>query len=262
MSMKVAIALAYYKRPKIVLNALNSIKELNYDNWHLFFIDDSGDESFRSVLSNFGLPKEKYTYVPILDSDEKKISQGGSRHGHFINNVYYDENYDIGVTLCDDDALFPNYLNDLDKFYTKNKDCHWTYCKVLFYNPNIESYKDSTFDPKNKTLNTWTLNYHTTDIAPSCKVDGAQVSFRLSTFRKLNIKYPSPQTRDCDRSVFEQLQYYLGATCKNLNAFGQYKGWFEDQLGYRHKMTNTDYLSDTSWEKEYLSWIDNSKNNQ
>lgn len=256
MNLKIAIALAYYKRPNIVLNALQSIKEIDYDNWHLFFIDDSGDDAFKDTLDKFGLSKEKYTYVPIFDSDDVKIKQGGSRHGEFINKVYHDGDFDIGITLCDDDAIFKDYLKTLNKFYTSNPKEVWAYCHVKFFNPEIESYKDAQLVPWDKTLNTSDLNQFTTRIAPSCRVDGAQVSFRLSTLRQLGIKYPSPRNRDCDRAIFEQLQRYFGASCPFVGCYGQYKGWFKNQLGYRHKVENTDYVTGTSWEKEYLNWID------
>jgi len=54
MNLKFLIVLVYYKRPKIVLNALESIKNLSYENWQLDFIDDSGDDAFRETLFNFG----------------------------------------------------------------------------------------------------------------------------------------------------------------------------------------------------------------
>lgn len=253
MSLKFAICLAYYKRPKIVLNALNSIKELKYDNWHLYFVDDSGNEDFKEKLFSFGISKDKITYIPIMDSDEKKISQGGSRHGHFINEAYKNSDCDIGITLCDDDALFADYLNKLNKFYANN-DKAWGYCHVKFYNPEKEEYKSAKLIPDEKELNTWTLNSYNVPIYPSCKVDGAQVSFNLHYLRKFNLWYPSPQTRDCDRSMFEKCFPVFGP-CHFIGGFGQYKGWFRNQLGYRHKI-NGNYIQDTSWEKEYLNWND------
>ncbi len=39
-NLKFELIIAYYKRPKIVLNALESIIKSTYDNWHLTFIDD------------------------------------------------------------------------------------------------------------------------------------------------------------------------------------------------------------------------------
>ena len=59
MNLKFLIVLVYYKRPKMVLNALESIKNLSYGNWQLDFIDDSGDEVFRETLFNFGLDNNK-----------------------------------------------------------------------------------------------------------------------------------------------------------------------------------------------------------
>lgn len=255
MNLKIAIALAYYKRPKIVLNALESIKEIDYENWHLFFIDDSGDDSFKTTLDNFGLPEGKYTYMPIFDSDEQKEKQGGSRHAEFINQVYHNGNFDIGVTLCDDDAIFKDYLKNLNEFYTNNPQEVWAYCHVKFFNPEIEHYKNAVTVPWDTSFNTSQLNYYNTRIAPSCKVDSSQVSFRLSVLKSLNIRYPSPRNKDCDRAIFEKLQEYFGSSCPFIGCYGQYKGWFKNQLGYRHKVHDTDYIKDSSWEKEYLDRI-------
>lgn len=258
MNLRVAIALAYYKRPKIVLNALQSIKELDYDNWHLFFIDDSGDTSFKDTLDNFGLPKEKYSYLPIMESDETKIKQGGSRHGEFINKAFYENGFDIGITLCDDDALFKDYLSNLNRFYSHTNEV-WGYCHVKFYNPEKEHYSQASPTCVDPSFNTSLLNLYTDRIAPSCKVDSSQVSFRLDAFKHLGIKYPFPRNRDLDRSVFEQLQVYLGSSCPFIGCYGQYKGWFKNQLGFRHWATKNDFAGGTSWEEEYLAWIDLNK---
>ena len=58
-NLKFELIIAYYKRPKIVLNALESIIKSTYDNWHLTFVDDSGDDSFKETFLNFGFDKSK-----------------------------------------------------------------------------------------------------------------------------------------------------------------------------------------------------------
>ena len=113
---KFLIILAYYKRPVMVFNALNSIKNLQYQNWHLDFIDDSGDDSFKETLLNSGLDNSKIRYIPTYDTDEMKKSIGGSRHGHFMNESIKNSDADVVVILCDDDAIISDGLNKLDKF--------------------------------------------------------------------------------------------------------------------------------------------------
>src|SRR5258706_11440151 len=50
--LKIQILLMYYDRPNIVKNALNSIKEMNYDNWELVFLDDGSVTSGESIVKD------------------------------------------------------------------------------------------------------------------------------------------------------------------------------------------------------------------
>jgi glycosyltransferase involved in cell wall biosynthesis len=124
-TLKFEIVLVYYKRPQIVLNALDSIKQLQYKNWHLTFIDDSGDDSFKDTLLQYGLDNEKVTYVASFDSEEMKKEQGGSRHGYFMNEAIYTSDSDIVVILCDDDAIVDGYFEYLDEYYQLNPEINW-----------------------------------------------------------------------------------------------------------------------------------------
>jgi len=55
---KIVILLLYYDRPKMVRNALKSIKDLNYKNWELVFIDDGSKEPGRPIVEEI-LAEEK-----------------------------------------------------------------------------------------------------------------------------------------------------------------------------------------------------------
>ena len=50
---KFIIILAYYNRPKLVLHALESIKNLDYDNYEVHFIDDGSTERGEPVVRDF-----------------------------------------------------------------------------------------------------------------------------------------------------------------------------------------------------------------
>lgn len=225
----------------MVLNALKSIKELDYDNWHLTLIDDSGDDSFKDTFQNYGFEKQKISYTPIMMSDETKKELGGSIFGKYVNETIKRTDSDIIILLCDDDALFKDYLSNLNKFYNKNEKEVWAYSHVKFFNPEIEEYEKATEIPWDTTFNTSQLNYYTTRIFPSCRVDSSQVSFRKLAFTLSDKWFPFPQTKDLDRSIFESFAPVWG-TCPFAGCFGQYKGWFKNQLGYRHKVNNTDYI--------------------
>jgi glycosyltransferase involved in cell wall biosynthesis len=241
-NLKFELIIAYYKRPKIVLNALESIIKSTYDNWHLTFVDDSGDDSFKETFLNFGFDKSKINYTPILMSDDEKINIGGSIFGKYVNEAIQNTDADIIILICDDDALFPNYMENLNKFYTENPDKMWGYSHVKFFNPETQHYLESTEKPSNKTFNTSNLNDYTSPIHPSCKVDSSQVSFRKNAFTQTNLWYPYPHTKDLDRNVFEKLYTQIGQ-CHFTNCYGQYKGWFANQLGVRARQGKGDFIN-------------------
>jgi glycosyltransferase involved in cell wall biosynthesis len=233
-NIKFLIILAYYKRPVMVFNALNSIKNLQYQNWHVDFIDDSGDDSFKETLLTAGLDNSKITYIPTYDTDEIKKSVGGSRHGHFMNESIRNSDADVIVILCDDDALISDGLNKLDKFYTENPTINWSYSFVKYYNPTTGSIETATedFQKIEKVRLTVSLNIDHGPTAPAGKCDSTQVTFRRSNFTDKNIWYPSPMTAALDFHIY-QLMFSNYGECYPTREYVQYKAVFADQLGAR-----------------------------
>ncbi len=231
---KFLIILAYYKRPELVLNAINSIKNLQYENWQLDFIDDSGDNNFQDILLNFGFDNSKVNYIPINDTDEVKKSIGGSRHGHFMNESIKNSDADIVIILCDDDAILPNYLEDLNEYYTVNQNIVWAYSKVKYYIPNTESYLQAKedFERVRHIGVIANLNINMSPINPDCKCDSSQVTFRRLCFTEKNIWYPYPQTKNLDSAIYNRM-YQVWGNCHPTNIYGQCKGVFSEQLGAR-----------------------------
>lgn len=231
---KFLIVLAYYKRPKMVLNALSSIKDMKYSNWQLDFIDDSGDEDFRETLFDFGFDNSKVNYIPTFDTDEMKKSIGGSRHGKFMNDSIKNSDAEIVIVLCDDDALDVNYLENLNRYYEKNKSILWSYGYVKYFNPSIESYTEAVDSYGSRELrgSVDDLNRNTSALNPCYQCDGAQVSFRRKCFTEYDVWYPFPQTRNCDASIFSGMFNKIG-WCYPNKSYTQCKGAFPDQLGNR-----------------------------
>ena len=231
---KFLIILAYYKRPKMVLNALNSIKNLKYLNWQLDFIDDSGDDAFKEDLLNLGLDNSKVNYISTYDTDEMKKSIGGSRHGHFMNESIKKSDADVVVILCDDDAIIEDGLNKLDAFYTKNPEVRWAYSFVKYYNPIMESIEQASEDYERirKYGSTVNLNVDHGPTSPANRCDSTQVTFRRENFTERNVWYPSPMTRALDYHIYTTMYAHYGPCYPTLE-YVQYKGVFADQLGSR-----------------------------
>lgn len=233
--LKFLIVLVYYKRPKIVLNALDSIKNLKYNNWELSFIDDSGHDEFKNTLFNFGLDNSKIKYTAIYDTDEQKTKQGGSRHGHFINESIKNSDADFTTILCDDDALVDDSFNKLNVFFQQNPNLNWCYNKVYFYDPTKEFYKNSNFKTEVKTnyRSFYDLNNYYEPINPQNKVDGSQVIYKNKIFKENKVFYPFPQTMNLDSAILKQLNMHYGL-CWPSYIYSQYKGVFGDQMGNRN----------------------------
>jgi glycosyltransferase involved in cell wall biosynthesis len=233
--MKFIILLAYYKRPQMVLNALQSIKELEYNNYDLIFIDDSGDDMFKSTFYEY-MPHNiltKSIYYAIMQDEMTKLKQHGSVHGHIMNEYIKQSDAEIAIVLCDDDALVPDYLTNLSKFYTDNPTINYAYSYVYYFDPSNQNYKEGSKFPRySHHGSTYTLNMHTTPIDPFCNLDSTQVSWRTKCNKEDNIWYPSPQTRGLDAALFTQLRNKYGL-CYPTGLYGQYKGAFGDQLGNR-----------------------------
>jgi glycosyltransferase involved in cell wall biosynthesis len=225
-NLKFELIIPYYKRPEIVLNALDSVLKSNYKNWHLSFIDDSGDNSFEKTFLNFGLDKSKITYIPILMKDEEKIKIGNSIFGKYVNEAIIKTDADIVILICDDDALLPDYMENLNKFYLENPNVMYAYCHLKFFDPEVEKYTDAKEDSSNF------LNNYTGPIMGVNNIDSSQVSFRKEAFICKNIWFPHPYTISLDAYVLGSM-YNGWGPCHFIGSKGQCKGIFPNMLGKR-----------------------------
>lgn len=232
--MKFELVIAYYKRPKIVQHALNSILESNNQNYHLTLIDDSGNDDFKEPFLNFGFNKDKITYTPIMMPDEEKVKLGGSIFGKYINEVIMNSKADVFILICDDDAILPTYLDDLEAFFSENPNENWCYSHVKFFNPENQHYNDAVEKLDSYALNITNINAKTHRINPAYNVDSSQVAFKIKAMQEHEILYKHPLTMNLDAAIFGKGFSKLGA-CPFMGGFGQYKGWFNEQLGPRFR---------------------------
>jgi glycosyltransferase involved in cell wall biosynthesis len=233
---KILILLLYYKRPKIVLNALNSLKNSTYSNWELCFIDDSGDEDFKKTLFNFGLPNEKINYIPIYDSTEIKEKNGGVRIGEYMNKSIRNSNAEIAIMLCDDDALDHRYLENLNSYFITNPNIPHCYSKLMFFNPELETYLDSKKEAyQNNFPSEYNLNRHNTPINPFCKLDASQVAWKTKCNKDGGVWFDELRLMNHDADFYAKLHRVYG-NCHPTNFIGQHKGVSENQLGNRVRM--------------------------
>ena len=201
---KFLIAMVYYERPKMILNALNSILDISYPEFEVHLIDDGSvnkaEPIVREVCSSI-IDKFKFTYID--NSIEQKKSQGGSVHGKYLTDAIKGSESDHVIILCDDDAIYPNFLTKLNILINKseNQDKNYFYHNIVLYDGLKEPYTIGV-DRGNLSYftNQWKVPIHC-----SGKVDGSQVTYNRKRFVEDGITYPSPQTSGLDSSSFNQM---------------------------------------------------------
>jgi glycosyltransferase involved in cell wall biosynthesis len=229
--LEILVLLFYYDRPEMVKNALDSLNKQTYRNFKVVVIDDGSENAFTDVFPTMIGTSDihKYTIVNTHDSPEDKQTQGGSMMGKAANQAMERYDSDIVVMLCDDDAMMPEYLENLNTFFTNNPEANHCHSKVKFYNPTKESYLEAkqTTDYRHMGSTYNTLNKAGAVVCEG--FDASQVAWR----NKLDVKFPFPQTRNHDAYIYKQLREH--GLCYATGTFGQAKGAFDDQLGNRYR---------------------------
>ncbi len=225
--MKFLILLMYYNRPNLVRNALESIRRQTYKNYFLYVIDDGSEQDCLKSVTEL-IPEEKFYYERVEDSIADKKLRGGSMHGFYMNKGIWENKSDIIIPLCDDDGLLINYLENLNIFYELNKSVMYAYSNVYVFNP----YEENMF--KCNTNNLGFGDWHV-PISPARILDSSQVTFRRQVFIEGGVRYPYPQTKNLDETVFKQC-YELYRHCRPTGLIGQYKAIYPEQLGWRENI--------------------------
>lgn len=243
--LKILILMAYYNRPLLVRNALNSIvkADQHHQNWVLLFGDDGspipGKPIAEEILCDH---KDKLIFAQSNMTLQEKLEKGLAI-GHYANQAIKDSDADLAIILCDDDELFPTYLADLNRFFTNNSNTLYCYSRIVIFNPLIKKSSDVDF-----TYNKY--NQWTTPINPVGKVDASQVAWRLDCCKKYGAWFAEstkfvegkPWTKDTDRSFFENLYQKCGE-CHPTDFMAQYKGIHDYQLLWHKNVTKESLIA-------------------
>jgi hypothetical protein len=227
---KILILMAYYNRPNIVKNALESIKNQNYDNWELAFVDDGSDIPGKEIVEDILKDNiHKVKFFNTNSSRQDKELSGGSVFGFYWNKAMYNSDADIAIMLCDDDALYPDYFKHLNDYYQQNENVIYSYGHVAIFDPyNIKNF-NSLINSKANT--DWMLN-KINSINPENNLDASQVSWRIKNIVENKITFPFIRTANLDAFLYKQL-YNFYHKCVFNGIIVQYKGVHPDQLGNR-----------------------------
>lgn len=229
--MKTLILLFYYNRPNMVKNALQSLVDTTSGDWECAFIDDASELPGKEVVEEFLKDRPdvlaKFNFHYIHDTKEAKLERGGSVFGSVANDIMRRSDADLCIMLCDDDALFPTYIEGLHSYFTANPDVQYAHSHLISFVPTEEDFAEV----KKRQIADCHLNY-AHDINPFSMVDSSQVAWRLSCVKEGGVEFPSPRTVALDAVLYGQLFNKYGP-CKYTGLIGQFKGWGVHQLG-RH----------------------------
>jgi len=230
---KFLIAMVYYERPKVLLNALKSILDISYPEFEVHLIDDGSDNRaepiVRDVCSSI-IDKFKFSYIE--NTVEQKKDQGGSIHGKYLTESIKESDADHVIVLCDDDAIYPHFLTKLNVFLNKdeNKDKNYFYHNIVLYNGLKESYLVGV---ERNDLSYFT-NEWKVPINCVCRVDGSQVTYNRKRFIEDGIFYNHPQTSGLDAGSFH-LMFDKWGPAGYSGLISQVKSNNEDNLIYKDR---------------------------
>ena len=240
---KFLIAMVYYERPKVLLNALKSILDISYPEFEVHLIDDGSanraEPIVRDVCSSI-IDKFKFSYIE--NTVEQKKERGGSIHGKYLTEAIKESDADHVIVLCDDDAIYPHFLTKLNVLINKeeNKVKNYFYHNIVLYDGLKESY---LIGAERKDLSYFT-NQWKVPINCVCRVDGSQVTYNRKRFVEDNIFYPYPQTSGLDAASFKQMfdKWGLADYSKLIS---QVKSNNEDNLVWKDMDENKDVIYQT-----------------
>jgi glycosyltransferase involved in cell wall biosynthesis len=241
--LKITILLPYYERFNLVKLALESIKRQNYSNWELFFCDDGSKNNGEEILDEFFPDCDNVWYSNTKTTIDEKRKLGGSIFGHYLNEFILNSDSDLCIFLCDDDALYPNYLSNLNQWYNKNNDMNYSYSHVQPFNI-IDNMKYD--DIENNLTNKFPLNYflnHTNSLFPVNMVDASQVSWKTHLFKEHNVRFNFPQTANLDSHLYKQF-YDICGNCEFNGFKSQYKSVHPDQLSNKTNIPQVELRKD------------------
>lgn len=222
----ILIILTYYNRPRIVHNALYSLilANQNYGNWRLAFIDDGSPEPGRPIVESIlkrHLDKVTFYGIP---PEEKPLD--GSRLGEFNNQAVADSDCDLCFTLCDDDALHPFYLANLNDYFNKNPKVNSCYSNLVIFDPNIETFLDAM----GRDIG-WShgWNQRKGPMNGAGILDGSQMAWRMFCNKEKKCSFVPKAYRSQDYWFYKELFEKCGPT--HYTGFvSQFKGVFAQNL--------------------------------
>lgn len=188
MSHKIIVLMLYSNCPVKATAALKSIVEADrhYVNWRLAFHDNNSSISGESIVRDT-IPKELMKRVSFYRSWHSPYQKSPEETmlGLSLNQMLLNSDADLAFVLRDTDAIHSHYLSNLNEWYTNNLYEQASYCQVVPFDPDKETYLES-----HKTDHP--LNRYNEPIYPAGKINLCQFSWRTRANKMFDIKFPYP----------------------------------------------------------------------
>jgi len=228
----------------MVENALKSILAQTYEDWELAFLDDGSSSPGKPVVDKIlAQHLDKIKFYNTHDSIQTKLLASGSRIGMLMNQAIRESQTEIALMLCDDDALFLDYLHNLNRWFTDNPAKKYCYSDVVLFNPFREVPGDQFKTSSIQLFHTQVDRYHSPynkgiNIAPISGllgvIDASQPAWRTSCNKENSIWFPYPQTSNLDISFLTRMYQDYGV-CFYSGFYGQYKAVHRDALSTKRQ---------------------------
>jgi hypothetical protein len=256
----------YYERPNMVLNALNSFRAVDYEDYTVAIIDDGSVRHPVKAIVEKAFPDllKKIRFYNTEDTIENKMNRG-SIHGAYMNLAIKEIECDIVAMISDDDAIHSKYFKNLHHFYKTNPNVMYSYSHVILFDPSEQVACETMININNGRVwnSTATTNINwTAPINPYCKIDATQVSWRRECSTKDGIFLPEQQTKNLDASFYLKMHEKYG-NCVFNGAFSAFKGIHSEQLSNKSGISQYTAL-DSKKKNNYISVyakLDNFDNN-
>lgn len=236
---EILILLTYYERPELVKGTLSSLVRSDkfYSRWKLAFIDDGSELPGRPIAEKIlGPLTSKAEFYNSRMSPDMKKECGGCFIGYHMNEAIRKSSSNLVIMLGDDDEVCPDYLFNLDKFFTANPWCKSCYCDAYVFDPMREVASETNRLYSNDP--TWVGHeWFGRPINAAMKVDGIQVAWRSSCSKVDGAWLPYPISINHDAAFFQEL-YERSGPSHYCGCVGVYKGRHEGQLVNRGHMTD------------------------
>ena len=131
--MKVLILLLYFERPNLVRHALRSVQQADehHRDWELVVIDDGSRTPVLPIVAE--MLGAWHDRVAVIETRMSAGDKGrmGCLTGLAMNQAIRRSDAEVGIMLCDDDALYPTYLRDLSHFFATHPEALSCYSRVI-----------------------------------------------------------------------------------------------------------------------------------